>query len=550
MFFLRDEIIAELNCPRCGEIFSDPRITPCFHTICYNCIEQLKINESEIECYFCAKRHTIPKDNGFPKNGLAANILKKKARQVYRGEKVKALEKSIDILSDTVDSLTKKITSTPDEISQHCANLRNQIDLQADTLIAELNENRLDYIEQVNDYERKLLAIDIVANPQLKELENSAAEANEYLKECRSFMNEFDSITEKESQLRMDKLERLRYKMLSNLKTLKSIQFGGECLCFKINKHPHSPPLGQLSPADTPLDLNFEGKCLKFLNGYSRAVMCLEIIDDVRIASASYDNTIKIWNISSGLCEQTILVGGRNEDEISSLRLVNKNVLAGSFVKGSISLWNIEDRRLIKQLLGHKQKVNQMLMLRNCNLASCSDDDTIIIWDVDSCEVKKTLIGHMSGVTSMTLLNDGNIASGSNDKTIILWDIDTEDIIKQFTGHSRSIVSLTLLANGCMAGCLASYSNDRTIKLWDVEIGHVLKTITTDTDEFNGLVFDLFERGNNLVGILNGNICFWDLELGMMVKCIEAHSCGVCSLLALKNGQIVTQSDNLIKIWK
>ena len=65
-----------LECPVCMDIFRDPRMLPCAHTICKGCLESL-IRDSSIECPACRAKHAIPPHNadGFPRNWVVAGMI-------------------------------------------------------------------------------------------------------------------------------------------------------------------------------------------------------------------------------------------------------------------------------------------------------------------------------------------------------------------------------------------------------------------------------------------------------------------------------------------
>ena len=65
-----------LECPVCMDIFRDPRILPCAHTICKGCLESL-IRDSSIECPVCRANHAIPpnKVEGFLRNLVASGMI-------------------------------------------------------------------------------------------------------------------------------------------------------------------------------------------------------------------------------------------------------------------------------------------------------------------------------------------------------------------------------------------------------------------------------------------------------------------------------------------
>ena len=74
------------------------------------------------------------------------------------------------------------------------------------------------------------------------------------------------------------------------------------------------------------LEKNFENsKCIKTLTGHTSTVCCLQLIDTNTLASGSYDNTIKIWNLNNS---QYIKLLNGHTSTISCLQLIDQNTLA------------------------------------------------------------------------------------------------------------------------------------------------------------------------------------------------------------------------------
>jgi WD40 repeat protein len=58
-------------------------------------------------------------------------------------------------------------------------------------------------------------------------------------------------------------------------------------------------------------------------------------------------------------------------------------------------------------------------------LASGSDDRTIRLWNVDERRAERTLVGHAKGVDSIAFSPDGSyLVSTSADETFKLWRIE------------------------------------------------------------------------------------------------------------------------------
>jgi WD40 repeat protein len=148
----------------------------------------------------------------------------------------------------------------------------------------------------------------------------------------------------------------------------------------------------------------------------------ISLSDPTRIASASEDHTIKIWDVSSGLC--------------------------------------------LKTLNDHDSAVNSVVFSRDsARLASASDDSKVKIWDTSSGVCLQTLEGHSNVVWSVVFSHDSTrLASASNDCKVKLWDADSGLCLKTLDGHDGVVNSVVFSHD---SASLASASDDGKIKIWD-----------------------------------------------------------------------------------
>ena len=65
-----------LECAVCKDIYKDPRILPCSHTMCKSCLDDVVRNTSII-CPICRATHSVPHSgiNGFPRNLAIAGMV-------------------------------------------------------------------------------------------------------------------------------------------------------------------------------------------------------------------------------------------------------------------------------------------------------------------------------------------------------------------------------------------------------------------------------------------------------------------------------------------
>jgi WD40 repeat protein len=157
--------------------------------------------------------------------------------------------------------------------------------------------------------------------------------------------------------------------------------------------------------------------------------------DGQRLASGSNDETVKIWDVATGACVQT--------------------------------------------LEGHSGWVHSVAFSADGQrLASGSDDMTAKIWDAATGACLQTLEGHGDRVSSVAFSADGQrLASGSNDETVKIWDAATGACVHTLEGHGHLVNSVAFSADGQR---LASACEGKTVKIWDAATGVCVQTFEID----------------------------------------------------------------------
>jgi F-box and WD-40 domain protein MET30 len=83
-------------------------------------------------------------------------------------------------------------------------------------------------------------------------------------------------------------------------------------------------------------------------------VRCLTVLSNNRLASGSYDTTIKIWDLNTFTCIRTL---NEHTDWIRCLKTLSNSRLASGSTDKSIKIWNLDDYSLINTLEGHTRHV-------------------------------------------------------------------------------------------------------------------------------------------------------------------------------------------------
>jgi len=210
--------------------------------------------------------------------------------------------------------------------------------------------------------------------------------------------------------------------------------------------------------------------------------------DGKTLISCGYDDTVRLWDVSSLLGAETVIDQPIDQTAISHVAhwapvafSPDGETLALNLGR-NILLWDVVTSQHNGQIFtGHIDRVLSMDFSPDSRtLASGSVDTTVRLWDVATGQlIGQPLIGHIGQVLGVTFSPDDKmLATGSWDGTIRLWDLDTGQPFGQpLSRPSENIIPLAELQDsgvfslsfGPDGRTLASGQWDGIIRLWDLD---------------------------------------------------------------------------------
>jgi eukaryotic-like serine/threonine-protein kinase len=274
------------------------------------------------------------------------------------------------------------------------------------------------------------------------------------------------------------------------------------------------------------------GELLRTFVGHKERVDSVSLTTTKRrLASASWDKTVKVWDLETGTELRTLNWQPTPERRtfLGHKGIVNDvcyspdgTRMASASADNSVKLWNSETGQILRSLEGH---TNPVTSVRFCGdgrrLASGSSDGTARIWNSDTGQLLQTFMGHAGTVWSVTLSKDGRqLATGSNDGIVRIWDTETGQALHALKSHTSSVSAVSFSPNGQL---LATASRDSTCKLWDASTGQELCTLVAHAGLVDGLSFSPDGRLVATCG-LDETVKIWDVATRQLLHVFKGHT--------------------------
>jgi WD40 repeat protein len=283
------------------------------------------------------------------------------------------------------------------------------------------------------------------------------------------------------------------------------------------------------------------GRRKQLLIGHNNCICSIALLPNGNIITASDDRTLKIWNLETLSCIQTL----EEVACVKSVIILPDNKLAYCTLNGYVFIRDTtNDNKIITTLnLGSYEYLNNLLLLSNGHLActgrrrnlfpviildyfterivmeltksfddwlltlvnltgnkfACSSMETITIWDNKEYNCLKTLTRHESWIYALVYIEKENrLLSGSFKGEIRVWDLTTYECIRTiYEAHYKGIRCLLYLPNGYFAsGC--SWNKD--IKIWDLKNYECINTLSGHKNVITSL---LLLKDNRIVSASN-----------------------------------------------
>uniref|UniRef100_A0A8C6XLS3 WD repeat domain 17 n=1 Tax=Naja naja TaxID=35670 RepID=A0A8C6XLS3_NAJNA len=272
------------------------------------------------------------------------------------------------------------------------------------------------------------------------------------------------------------------------------------------------------------------------------------------LATASFDGTIKVWDITT---LTAICTSPGNEGVIYSLSWApgDLNCIAGATSRNGGFIWDVSRGKMITRFSEHGK--NGIFCIAwshkdSKRIATCSGDGFCIIRMIDGQILHK--YKHPAAVfgCDWSQNNKDMIATGCEDKNVRVYYLATssDQPLKLFSGHTAKVFHVRW--SPLREGILCSGSDDGTVRIWDYTQDACINILSGHTAPVRGLLWNTEIPYLLISGSWDYTIKVWDTRDGTCLDTVYDHGADVYGLTCHPSCPFTMAScsrDSTVRLW-
>ncbi|KAL9185243.1 hypothetical protein ACHAXT_003020 [Thalassiosira profunda] len=268
-----------------------------------------------------------------------------------------------------------------------------------------------------------------------------------------------------------------------------------------------------------------------------------------RVATASSDATVKVFDTSNGQVEATFSAGGRQP--LIGVD-IGGDIVCGCGADKTCRVWNQRTKRMIHQLAGHSQKITCVrLFPGEKSVVTGSADRSIRIWDISRHIYHQTTTFRHSSTTNCSDASGEtqSVVSGHLDGGLRCWDVRSGDRVLDIAQLHEGGVTSVQWKPGSSNEILTN-GRDSALKIVDARTQAVVKSFRhPGFRTLSNHSSSSFSPDGAYVAAGSGDsgdVFVWKVASGELEKKLSGHQCGAVGLAWGRggtNGQQVAAID-------
>ena len=284
------------------------------------------------------------------------------------------------------------------------------------------------------------------------------------------------------------------------------------------------------------------------LKGHKASVAELSFSPNgTRLASASDDNTVRLWNTETG--EEVAVLKGHTQWVSGVAYSPDGNKLVSSSRDGTLKLWDAQTHKETMTLKGHQGTVYDVAFSPDGScFASAGYDNTVKLWNAETGSEIRAFTGHTGLVRTVAFDHAGKrLVSGGYDTKIRVWDVDSGKQIATAYASSGAVFGVTFSPDGKR---FSAGGTNESAQLFETLNGQEIAALFPGKSSVESVAFS--PDGTRLAGAVagKGTIRIWDAPHKYETAILSEHSDTVTSVtFSLDGSRIYSESENEKRVW-
>jgi hypothetical protein len=284
------------------------------------------------------------------------------------------------------------------------------------------------------------------------------------------------------------------------------------------------------------------------LQGHTGSVDKIVLLTDGRLATASRDQTVKIWNLSTAEAEASF----EHRSQVRTVIPLPEEQLISAESDGKLRIWDIRTRKEQRVFQEIDGLIENVIPIGDGKIVGSWSQGEITVWDIATGRISKTLKVDDRWILKMALLRDGRLATGDQDGAIRIWNLTSgqpEVVVRPGKQSSNDITGFELLKDGRLA---YSTANGTEVTIWDSASGQK-ETVAPARRYKWAQLLSVLEDGRLAILDSNGDIMLWHptTRKGDVVLNVEDEEWAISTLIQLPDGRLAMGTGSgPIKLWK
>jgi WD40 repeat protein/serine/threonine protein kinase len=251
--------------------------------------------------------------------------------------------------------------------------------------------------------------------------------------------------------------------------------------------------------------------------------------DGKRLASASLDHSLRLWDAGSGHQEASFDLGSGWVGNVCFTP--DGSALATAQADG-FSVWDLAGHKLaFKITSGEEPDQTDNASLQRVNAWQQRRDRAL------------PPLRQLSRRSHPIAINSYGVLAYAHDSSISLWDLSKRKAFATLNGHNDALRALTFTANGERLG---SAGDDRTVRIWETRAGRELAVLKGHSSPVTGLSFAA--DGRRVASVALDGTRIWDVTEDRSLAVLGNHAPDAAAIDA--EGQSVAVATRESRLFK